>query len=234
MFGQVGQGLFLAFVQMQVAPATGVKFIADQSLTVAVEGHLETVGCLLEDGVWQTVVEHQLDHAVNAVAQPFDEAHVGQNLHDDLVAREPLLDDVVQGDVAGQPAGAVEFDAVAEHEDADALAPDAVVAVGYGVDDGLAHGFDRVLCPFLALQPHQANPFAHVADQKALRPADLLGQGIADVLPQKLVAHLPPGVAHHDDLIGTEEALRLLAKEEEASVGWPIAVALFRQAAPLV
>jgi len=78
--------------------------------------------------------------------------------------------------MAWQAAWAVELDAVVEHEDAYLVATDAVIAVGHGVDDGLAHSLDGILPPLLPLQAHQANPTLHVTHQESLGAADLVGQ----------------------------------------------------------
>ena len=122
--------------------ATTAGFCCDR---IVVEGDAESPGSLLKFGRAQVLLVHQVDDAVHAVAEPLDEAHVGEHLHDHRIAREALVLDVVNRDGTGQPAGAGDFHAVAENEQANAVPGDAVIAVGGGVDDQFARGFERVL-----------------------------------------------------------------------------------------
>ena len=79
--------------------------------------------------------------------------------------RSSLMLSMVTG--PGSPPGLVNFHAVAEDEQANAVARDAVVAVGGGVDDQLARRFERVLEGFVALHRlAEADRFAQVVAQE--------------------------------------------------------------------
>ena len=175
----------------------------------------------------------QAQHAVDAIAQAFDKAHVGQYLDHDRVARKALSDNVFDGDVAGQPSGAVDADAVAKAKDLNALSLDLIVSVGDGIDDDLAQDVLRKGGCFFSGQALQHGLLWHVGEQKRFGFADLVGQGAANVLAQKLVAHLGAGIAHGGDLGIGDPARGIGAKEQEPGVGGQeLAVDLGQAGAP--
>ena len=140
-------------------------------------------------GGGQAGLGHGRDHAVNAVAQPFHEAQVGEGLDDGLVAGEAFVQQVVEGHVAGQAAGAVDLHVVAEHQHPDALAADGVVAVGHRIDDGFAHDRQRVFGGLLAGEALDAHPTAHVGGDERFSLADLVGQRATRIVAHELIPH---------------------------------------------
>ena len=187
---------------------------------MAHQGNLEPGRSLLETGRRQPGPGHLADHTIYAVAQTLDKAHVGQDLHNDLVPAEPLLDEVVDSDMSRQAARAVELDPVPEHQHADLVTANPVVAMGDGIDDGLPDRLDRVLGFFDPLQAQQANPPAHIVEHKGLGTADLLRERAVDLIPHKGVAHGCARVTDHQDQAGTHPSLRLTSKEEQPGVRW--------------
>ncbi|MDV7401360.1 hypothetical protein RZS08_58625, partial [Arthrospira platensis SPKY1] len=98
--------------------------------------------------------------------------------------------------MAGQAAGAVDLHAVAEHQQADTIAAQAVIPVSHGVDHSLARHSQGVLGGLLTGEAADAHAPAHVGYQESLGAADLLAQRAVDILAHELIAHGGAGVAH--------------------------------------
>ena len=191
----------------------------------AAQDHGEGVGGGAELRLRMAGAHHLLDHAVDAQPQLLDVAPLEQAVDQPRVAREVLVDDVVEGDVAGQAAGAADLQPVVELADLDAPAGEPVVAVADGVDQRLAHGEGRVEHAVLALQAAHHRLAAHLLQQD--------GPGALDDARQRAVELLAPAVArqparaarlgadeaHVDQPALGDEGLRLPAEQQQPRHG---------------
>jgi hypothetical protein len=131
-----------------------------------------------------------------------------------------FIDEIVEGHIAGQTAGTDDLQPVAIHAYLDSPAADAVIAVGYGVDQRLAHGKARVLQQLLPFQSTDRRPNAHLVehdgpgslDDTGDRAGEFVAAAVADTAV--IAARLGAGkFDEHDAALG-QESLRFAAKQQ--------------------
>ena len=185
---------------------------------MAEHGYTKTSRRLLEARRGQVGLLHRGDHSVDAVAQPLDETQVAEHLHDHLVAAEPFTDQVFQRDMPGQPAGAVDLHSVAEHQQPDAIAAHAVVAVCDRVDHRLTRDGQRIFGHLLACEASNAHSPAHVGRDESFGAPDLLRQRPMDILTNEFVTHGWPGITHRHDLSCGKKLLRQASEKKHPGI----------------
>ena len=159
----------------------------------ALEDHREGVRRRLELRRGVTGLHHLLDHPVDAQAELLDVTPLEQPVDQPGVAREVLLDDVVQRDVTGQAAGAADLQPIVELADLDAAAGQPVVAVADRVDQRLAHGEQGINVPILALEAAHHGLAAHLLEQDGPAVLDDARQCAVELLAPACRAACPPG-----------------------------------------
>ena len=126
--------------------------------------------------------EHVVNHLVHTQTEFLDITPLEQPLHQARVAREVLLDDVIDRNVAGQPARTIDFKAVVEHAHLDAPPAQPVVAMRNGVNERFAHGKWRVLGRLLPLQAGDDGADAHLLEDDLPRFLDQARQRAGNLL----------------------------------------------------
>ena len=127
-------------------------------------------------------LQHLVDHAINAQAQLLDESAIEQPLNDARVPRKVLVDDVVQGDMAWQAAGADNLQSIIKDPHLDASAAQAIVPMGNSVHDGFAHRKWRILWAILPPKPGENGFVSHLLPDAGPQPFDDLPQRTAELL----------------------------------------------------
>ena len=164
-------------------------------------------------------VDHLLDHQVHAQPQLLDVTPLEQTIDDARVAREVLVHDVVDGDEAGQAAGAGDLQPVGEHPYFDGAPAHAIVAVGDGVDQRLADGAVGGYCHCsLRSKPRTTAPDADFLLQNVPRALDDLRQRAVELHTPSVpgftivLAHVRAVEADEGQPAARDEGLRIACR----------------------